>query len=245
NGTGPFRLEKRESEVAATRLTKNPSWWGIAEKRFEGNVDEILYRPVKSDATRMAALVTGELDFVLDPPLQDIARLRKDPKLKIIEGNENRVIFLAMDQHSEELKYSNVKGRNPLKDLRVRQALYQAIDVEALRTQVMRGQSMPTGAMVPSPAGSDASLEPRPLPFDPAQARALLAEAGYPTGFDLGLDCPNNRYLNDERICTALAGMLAKVNVRVRLAVMPRAQFFQKVDHFDFSMHLYGWGGAP
>ncbi len=149
NGTGPFRFVSWEPEVKTT-LRKNPDWWGIAAGRFEGNVDEIVYRPIKSDPTRMAALVTGEIDFVLDPPLQDVARLKANPQVRILEGPENRVIFLVMEQMRDELKYASVKGKNPLKDLRVRQALYSAIDVEAIRTQVMRGQSAPTGSMVPA-----------------------------------------------------------------------------------------------
>ena len=243
NGTGPYVLVRREAEVATTHR-KNPAWWGLAAGLFEGNVDAIIYRPIKSDATRMAALLSGELDFVLDPPLQDVPRLRNDRGIRIVEGPENRVIFLVLDQASEELKYASVKGRNPLKDLRVRQALYHAIDVEALRAQVMRGQARPTGSMVPTAARSFPALEPRLLPHDPARARALLKEAGYPDGFEIGLLCPNNRYVNDERICVALTAMLARVGVRVRLTSLPRAQFFQKVDNFDFDMHLYGWGGA-
>ena len=243
NGTGPFMLVKREAEVA-TVLRKNPRWWGIAAGRFDGNVDEIVYRPIKSDATRMAALLSGEIDLVLDPPLQDIPRLRSSKNVRIIEGAENRVIFLVMDQERAELKYSSVKGRNPLKDLRVRQAFYMAIDIEAIRRQVMRGQSLPTGAMIPAAHRSFPDLEPRLLPHDPERARKLLAEAGYAQGFELGLLCPNNRYVNDERICTAIAGMLAKIGVRVSLTALPRAQFFQKVDQFDITMHLYGWGGA-
>jgi peptide/nickel transport system substrate-binding protein len=225
-------------------LRKNPKWWGLAEKRFEGNVDEIVYRPIKSDVTRMAALVSGEIDFVLDPLLNDLPRLRQNPAIEVIEGPENRVIFLVMDQKRGELKYSNVKGKNPLQDLRVRQALYLAIDIDAIQKQVMRGQSRPTGSMVPTAAMSFPEIEPRLLPHDAARARKLLAEAGYPEGFELGLTCPNNRYVNDERICTALAAMFAKVGVRVNVNAMPRAQFFQKVDQFDISMHLYGWGGA-
>ena len=242
NGTGPYTLVKREQEIA-TVLRKNPAWWGLADQRFEGNVDEVVYRPIKSDATRMAALVSGELDLVLDPPLQDIARLKADRGIRVIEGAENRVIFLVMDQSRNELKYSSVKGANPLKDLRVRQALYMAIDVEAIQRQVMRGQSLPTGAMIPTERRSFPEIEPRLLPHDAARAKKVLAEAGYPGGFDLGLDCPNNRYVNDERICTAIAGMFAKIGVKVRLNTLPRAHFFQKVDQFDISMHLYGWGG--
>jgi peptide/nickel transport system substrate-binding protein len=243
NGTGPYMLARREAEIA-TVLKKNPRWWGIAEGRFDGNVDEVVYRPIKSDATRMAALLSGELDMVLDPPLQDVARLKADPALRVIEGPENRVIFLVMDQDRDELKYSSVKGRNPLKDLRVRQAFYMAIDVEAIRRQVMRGQALPTGAMIPAAHRSFPDLEPRLFAHDAARAKRLLAEAGYADGFEIGLLCPNNRYVNDERICTAIAGMLAKVGVRVKLTALPRAQFFQRVDNFDVTMHLYGWGGA-
>ena len=247
NGTGPFTLVKRESEVV-TILKKNPDWWGLREgtgdRRFEGNVDEIVYRPIKSNATRMAALVSGEIDLVQDPALQDVPRLKRDPGVRIVEGPENRVIFLVMDQGRDELKYSDVKGKNPLKDLRVRKALYQAIDVRAIRDQVMRGLSVPTGAMIPAPASVFPELEPRLLPHDLAAAKMLLAQAGYPNGFSLGLLCPNDRYVNDERICTAIASMLAKVGVKIQLSTMPRAQFFQHVDNYDHSMHLYGWGGA-
>ncbi|HEX4763080.1 MAG TPA: ABC transporter substrate-binding protein [Usitatibacter sp.] len=243
NGTGPYILVKRDAEVA-TLMKKNPRWWGLAEGRFEGNVDEMVYRPIKSDATRMAALLTGEIDLVLDPPLQDVPRLRSNQALRVVEGVENRVVFFVMDQAGTELKYSNVKGRNPLKDLRVRQALYQAIDIQAIRKQVMRGVALPTGAMIPTLGRSFPELEPRLLPFDPDAARRKLAEAGYPDGFELGVLCPNNRYVNDERICTAVAAMFAKVGVRARVTALPRAQFFQKVDQLDISMHMYGWGGA-
>jgi peptide/nickel transport system substrate-binding protein len=109
---------------------------------------------------------------------------------------------------------------------------------------VMRGLSLPTGAMVPTAARSFPEIEPRLLPYDVAAARQRLAEAGYPDGFEVGLTCPNNRYVNDERICTALAAMFAKVGVRLNVSAMPRAQFFQKVDQLDISIHLYGWGGA-
>ena len=244
NGTGPYVLAPWDSDSKVV-LRRNPKWWGIAEGLFEGNVDEMVYLPVRSDATRMAALVSGEIDFVLDPPLQDVARLKGDARVRILEGLENRVVFLAMDQSGDALKYSDVKGRNPMRDLRVRQALYEAIDVEAIRAQVMRGQSQPTGSMVPAPSNAPPAHEPRPLPFDVARARKLLAEAGYPDGFGLQLLCPNNRYVNDERICTAIAAMWAKVGVKASLSIIPRAQFFQRVDNFDFAVHLYGWGGAP
>jgi peptide/nickel transport system substrate-binding protein len=244
NGTGPFRLISREPEVK-TVLAKNTEWWGIKAGRFEGNVTDVRYLPIKSDATRMSALITGEVDFVLDPPLQDIPRLKREPRVKIIEGPENRVIFLGMDQGRDELAHSNVRGRNPFKDARVRHAITHAIDIEAIRTQVMRGFSQPTGSIiVPASFGYRREQEGR-LPFDVERARNLLREAGYASGFEVTMDCPNNRYVNDERICTAIAAMLARVGIQLRVIGLPRAQFFQKLERRDSSFFLYGWGGAP
>src|SRR5438270_11217123 len=108
----------------------------------------MVYTPIKSDATRVSALLSGDVDLVTDLPTQDVERLRKDPKLKVLDGAEARTVFLAMDQHNDELKYSSVKGKNPLKDERVRKALNAAIDREALKPVTMRALSSPTGLMV-------------------------------------------------------------------------------------------------
>jgi peptide/nickel transport system substrate-binding protein len=213
--TGPYILTGREAGVMTTHR-RNPDWWGLEEGRFEGNAETIEYRQITNAATRMAALKSGELDFVLDPPMQDIARLRDDASLKVWEGFETRVIFLGFDQARDELLYSNVKGRNPFKDRRVRQALWQAIDTQALKSQVMRGLSIPTAIALPDPAGSGLpdSMEKRPA-YDPAAAKRLLADAGYPNGFGFTLTCPNNRYINDEKICIALAAMWARAGQRL------------------------------
>jgi len=149
-GTGPFILVQRDPDVKST-FKKNPNWWGLKDKRFEGNVDEIVYTPVKEGNTRMSALLAGNLDFVLDPPVQDIDKLKQDKAIKVYEGRENRIIFLQMDQARPELLYSNVKGKNPFKDVRVRKAFYQAIDVDAINKSVMRGLSVPTAVNLPNP----------------------------------------------------------------------------------------------
>jgi peptide/nickel transport system substrate-binding protein len=240
NGTGPFRLVSRQTGIK-TSFKRNPSWWG----RFEGNVQDIVYTPIGNDATRLAALVSGEIDFVLDPAPRDIARLRSTAGVKIIDGPENRLIFLGMDQQRDELLYGSVKNKNPFKDLRVRQALYHAIDIETIRTKLMNGQSVPTGGLTPSPQGAfnDPALESR-LPFDLAKARALMADAGWPDGFEVTLDCPNNRYVNDEELCIALAGMWAQLKVKVKVNAMQRSLYFPKLEKFDTSLYLLGWGGA-
>jgi peptide/nickel transport system substrate-binding protein len=242
NGTGPWILVSREPGIR-TVLKRNVDWWGAREGRAPGNVSEVTYTQVSADATRTAALLSGQVDFVLDPPPQDLRRLEEGKTIKVIRGQENRVVFFGFDQSRDELLYSSVKGRNPFKDARVRTAVYQAIDIEAIRTRIMRSASLPTGGITPSILASNPDAEKR-LPYDPARAKQLLTDAGYPNGFDVTLDCPNNRYINDEEICLAVAAMLAKIGIQTKVTTMPRATYFPKLEKFDTSMYMLGWGGA-
>jgi peptide/nickel transport system substrate-binding protein len=237
NGTGAFILRAREPDVK-TVLVANSNWWG----KRDSNVTEVVYTPIQQDATRISALISGEIDLVLDPPVQDVGSLKANPALKVVEGNENRTIFLAMDQGRNELQYSNVKGKNPFKDVRVRQAMLLTVDINAIQKTVMRGLSLPTMSMIaPQVRGYSKDLEKRPA-VDIAKAKKLMADAGYPNGFEVTLDCPNNRYINDERICTAIAGMLSKIDIKIKLNSMPRVTYFPKIQNIDSSFHLYGWG---
>jgi peptide/nickel transport system substrate-binding protein len=240
NGTGPYQLVSRQPDVKTT-YKKFDGWWN----KHEGNVTTVTFTPIKADATRVAALVSGEIDFILDPPPQDVERLEKTPNIKVINGVENRIIFIGMDQARDELQYSNVKGKNPFKDKRVRQALYQAIDIESMKTKLMRGQAFPTGGITVSPLGAfnDPAIEKR-LPYDVAAAKKLMADAGYAQGFEVTLHCPNNRYINDEKICQALAAMWAQINVKIKLDAQPRAIHFPRLEKLDTSMYMLGWGGA-
>ncbi len=241
-GTGPFKLVSFEPGVKMLH-TRNPTWWGLAEKRFEGNIETLEYRPITADATRMAALKSGEVDLVLDPSPQDISRLKEDRDLKVWEGDEYRIISIALDQARDELLYADVKGKNPFKDRRVRQAMYQAIDANAIKAQVMRGLATPTGILTPNPKGEGipAALDKR-LPYNTDAAKKLLAEAGYPNGFGFTLHCPNDRYINDEKICVALAGMWARIGLNVKVDAMPKAQYFGRTPKKEFSACLQGWG---
>ncbi len=214
NGTGPFMLKSREVDIK-TVFVANPNWWGAKTKK--GNVTEVVYTPIKSDATRTAALLSGEIDFLLDPVPQDIARLKQTSSIKVIEGAENRTIFIGMDQFRDELQYSDVKGKNPFKDVRVRQALYHAIDIEAIKKAVMRGSSDPTGSIIQRAVLGWTPASHERLPYDEKKAKELLTAAGYPNGFAVTLDCPNNRYINDEEICKALVSMWAKHRTQGRL----------------------------
>ena len=239
NGTGPYMIKGWEPDKQIV-FEHHKGWWG----KLDGNVTSVTYTPIKSDATRVSALLAGDVDLVTDLPVQDVERLRKSPNTKVLDGHEVRTIFIGMDQHNDELKYSDVKGKNPFKDVRVRQALNMAVDREAIKRVVMRGLSIPAGIMVAPGVHGHAKDIDVVMKFDPNGAKKLLAEAGYPNGFEFTLDCPNNRYVNDERICQALVGMWAKAGVRVKLNSMPFANFIPKILNFDSSAYLLGWGVA-
>ena len=240
-GTGPFRLVSREPD-RRTVLERNPAWWD----RPEHNIERAELNIIANDATRVAALLSGEVDFVYTVPPQDVDRISRSPGVRIIQGPELRTIYLGMDQARPELLKSDVKGRNPFQDVRVRRALYQAIDVQAIHRTVMRGQSRPTGLLWGPGVNGFREEDDRRLPLDIEGARRLLAEAGYPNGFGVTLDCPNDRYVNDEAICTAIVAMLARIGVRVTLAAQTRARFFAEVNapRFNTSFYLLGWTPA-
>src|SRR3954469_13820190 len=237
NGTGPYIIKGWEPDKRIV-MTANKDWWS----KNDGNVSDVVYTPIKSDATRVSALLSGEVDLVTDLPTQDVERLRKEANLKILDGHEVRTIFIGMDQHNDELKYANVKGKNPFKDVRVRHALNLAVDREAIRKVTMRGLSLPAGIMVaPGVHGYSKDIDILPK-YDPAAAKKLLAEAGYPNGFEFTRDCPNGRYVNDEKICQALVGMWARAGLKVRLNAMPFSNFIPKILNFDSSAYMLGWG---
>ncbi len=239
NGTGPFMLKTREPSVK-TVLVANPGWWG----KRDGNVTELVYTPIASDPTRMAALLSGEIDLVTDPAPQDIARFTGNADFKVYSGLENRVLFFGMDQYRDALEGSNITDRNPFKDARVREAFFKAIDIDLLQSKIMRGQSVATGCLTTAPVGClDPALEPHP-PADVAGAKRLMAEAGYPNGFELTLTCPNDRYINDRDICIAAVGMLARIGVTLKVDAMPKTVYFPKLEKHEISMYLLGWGGA-
>jgi peptide/nickel transport system substrate-binding protein len=178
NGTGAYRILSWTPEQRVM-MARHDGWW---DKRT-GNVSQVVYTPIKSDATRVAALLSGDVDLLTDLPTQDVARLRADKKLKVVDGPEVRTIYLAPDMGSPELKHSSIKGKNPFADKRVRQALSMAIDREAIKRNIMRGLSIPAGIMVaPGVNGHTKELDV-PVKTDVAAAQKLLAAAGYPNGF--------------------------------------------------------------
>ena len=243
NGSGPFKITLREQDVR-TVLEKNNDWWGD-DSTF--NVDTIELLPIANDATRVAALLSGEIDYTNVVPVQDIERIKSSSGHNVKMTPQNRTIFFGMDQGSAELNSSNIKGKNPFADKRVRLAMYHALDMEAIKDKVMRGQSAPAGIITaPGVNGHTAERDQR-MPYDPEMSKKLLAEAGYPDGFDVTLDCPNDRYINDEAICVAAIGMFAKIGVNVTLDAKTKSQHFSEVKEGDANgmtsdMYMLGWG---
>ena len=239
-GTGPFMLKERVPDVR-TVLVPNPNWWD----KPQHNITEAIFNRIQNESTRVAALLSGEIDFIYTVPPQDVERIGNTPGLKIIKTPELRTVFLGMDQARDELLESNVKGKNPFKDIKVREAFYRAIDINAIKNKVMRGFSQPTAEMVgPGVNGFDPALNERPA-NDPVKTKALLTEAGYPDGFEVGMDCPNDRYVNDEALCQAVVAMLAKVGVKIDLLAQTRVKYFAKINPPDYSTSFYMLGWTP
>src|SRR5437660_5093879 len=239
-GTGPFMLKERKAGER-TVLVPNPGWWD----KPTHNITEVIFTPVANPATRVAALKAGDIDMTYEVPPADTESLKKDANINVLEGPETRIVYLGMDQERPELLESNIKGKNPFKDKRVREAIHRSIDVDAIKRTVMRGQSYPTNLMVaPGINGYMKDLDKRPALLKPDEAKKLLADAGYPNGFEVGMDCPNDRYVNDEAICQAVTAMLARVGVKVNLLAQPKAKYFAKIlvsGGYDTSFFLLGW----
>ncbi len=238
NGTGPYILVSRESDVRTT-LKRNPQWWGWKSGLGKSNVDEVVFTPIRQDATRMAALLSGDVDMVYSLAPQDVEHV-KQAGAKVYQRAETRTIYLGLDQFRDELLESDVKGKNPFKDHRVRLALYKAIDEDTIVAKIMKGAATPATAMVTQDiTGYDPNFQR--LGYDPDASRKLLAEAGYPEGFSIGFDCPNDRYVNDAQICAAIVSMWARVGIKANLVTRPKSQHFPKVLSRQTTTYMGGW----
>lgn len=242
NGTGPFVLSKFEPGGRIV-MTRNPNWWGF--ERYPHNIDRIEYTPITGTQERLGALLDGTIDLLTDPPLRALEQIEGTSGLKLEKATELRTIFLSLDQASDALRSSDVTGSNPFKDSRVRRAIYQAIDIESIHEQVMNGLSVPAGMIIqPGINGYEAALDER-LPYDREDAKSLLAEAGYPDGFSVTLDCPNNRYINDEAVCNAIASQLGWIGIDVDVNAQPKDRHFRKVKNGRSDFFLSSWASVP
>jgi peptide/nickel transport system substrate-binding protein len=239
NGTGAYKLVSREPDVK-TVLAVNDNYWGVGE--FPMEVTEIIYTPIQNAATRVAAMLSGEVDFIQDVPVQDLQRVGNTDGLDVRTAPQNRVIFFGMNQGAEDLATDNVDGVNPMADVRVRRAMSMAINRDAIKQIVMRGQSEPAGMIAPPFVNGWTAEMDGASKTDLAAAKALMTEAGYGDGFSIQLDCPNDRYVNDESICQASVGMLAQIGVKVNLDAKPKAQHFPLINNLQTDFYMLGWG---
>jgi len=236
NGTGPFKITERTVDVR-TVFEPNADYWD----KTTHNLTKITMTPIQQAATRVAALLSGEIDMMFPAPLQDIDRINSNPGTRVISGPELRTIFIGMDQFREKALGTNTE-KNPFKDERVRKAVYQAIDIELIKTRIMRGLADPTSIMI-SPKLFPLADQIKRHPYDPEAAKKLLAEAGYPNGFETRFDCTNDRYVNDAQICQAVTAMLARVGIKATMRAYPNAQYFADIARpkQDFAIYLLGW----
>jgi len=237
NGTGPFTLSGRDPGVE-TRLVPNATWWDTANH----NITEAVFTPIGNSATGLAALLSGEIDFIQPIPLQDVAQVESRDGFKVLEGEETRVIMFGFGHEHDTLLYStDVTDKNPFQDPRVRLAAAHAIDIAAIDRVIMRGKIEAASQLVPEGiSGYSEANSDRPA-YDPARAKALLAEAGYPDGFSFGLKCTNDRYINDEALCRAAASMFAAVGLNAALTTGPVRDYWTQLREDDFDMYLLGW----
>ncbi|WP_454692411.1 ABC transporter substrate-binding protein [Achromobacter aloeverae] len=235
-GTGPYKFVswKRGAEIV---LARNDNYWG--KKPLW---DKVIYRPMSNAASRVAALLAGDVDLIEDPPTDDLPKLKADKKLHIEETPSVRVMYVAMDQYAEPSPgITGTNGKNPLKDKRVREALSLAINRQALVDRVMGGVALPAGNLLPYPmfgASKDHSKAPK---ADLDKAKALLKEAGYPDGFGITLGAPSGRYVNDAKVAQAIASMWTRVGVKTNVDASAPPVFFKKRDSYEYSAYLAGW----
>ena len=239
NGTGPYSVVSREQDVK-TVLKLFDGYWGKGQAPL--GIESINYVTIKKDETRVAALLSGEVDLVQDMPVQDIDRVQKTQGLKVNLGQENRSIFLGMDMGSPDLKSDDVQGKNPFADKRVRQAINMAIDRDGIRRAVMRNQSKPSGMIIgPFVNGYSEEFGKAPA-VSVDKAKALLAEAGYANGFSIAFHCPNDRYVSDEGICQAVVPMLARIGIKANLISQSKTKHFPAIQNGETEFYLLGWG---
>ena len=239
-GTSALIL-RENTPGSAIRLARHDGWWG---PRLPW--DEVVLRMVTDDGARLAALLSGDLDIIEALPSQSAGRVRQNQRFHVIRGISSRVTYLGFDFHRDVTPFATSADgrpleRNPFKDLRVRQALNLAINRQAIVERVMEGDAVAASQFLPKgqPGTSDRLDVPA---YDPARARALLAEAGYPQGFRLTVHGPNDRYINDAKVVQAVAQMFTRIGIETRAEVMPWATYASRNPRGEFSLYFSAWG---
>jgi peptide/nickel transport system substrate-binding protein len=242
NGTGPFVLDSFEPR-GGWIMVRNPDWWGSSA--YPHNIDRVVHVP-KADPQNVAALLDGEIDLLQTVPYSALDQIRRHPGLKFAYRTKLHTLFFAPDQGSAELRSSNIKGRNRFKDKRVRQAMAYALDMQSALHDLMGELFIPAG-MVAAPGvnGYIPELD-QPPARAPERAKALLAEAGYPNGFSVTLDCANDWRDDEIAECKAAAEQLQGVGIAVAVNFMSTDEYDAKVTRDRQSdFRIDGWHMEP
>lgn len=239
-GTGPYKYKEYVPGEKIV-LTRNEDYWG--EKP---DVKEVEFRFISNNATRVAALLAGDVDVIDTVPTIDADSLAARDGIRVVSTAGVRNIYLFLDQGREETPFvvdnnGQPFDKNPLLDVKVRTALSMAINRTALVAAVMNGQASPSGQLLPEGVMGHVD-ELTPLEYDAEGARALLAEAGYPDGFRITLHGPNDRYINDAEVVQAVAQMWTRIGVKTTVDTMPSNVYFTRAGKTEFSAGLLGWG---
>lgn len=225
SGTGPFILVDRELG-SRMELKRNPNYW---DTESIGNVDKIILTPIRADSTRLAALLSGDVDFIFPVSPIDIERTKKIKGIQLVTLPSTRILLLHMNQ----------QRRKEFKDIRVRKAINLAINQALIVEKILKGYATPAGQLSPDRfLGHLNNLEPE---YDLTKALALMKEAGYEKGFRISMMAPNNRYMNDEKVAQAITAMLSRINITVDLKTLPKAQYFKEFDNRSADMMMLGW----
>lgn len=234
NGTGPFQITARQPDLS-TVLEPHAGWWD----EVEHNLTRVEMTPIQNSATALAALLSGDVDFINPVPIQDAARLQGNPDVKVIQGIEARVIMLGFDQQPGAAE-SGQGASDMFLDARAREAVAKAVNVPAILQTIMRGNAEVASQLVSPAMRGYSDAQAAPYDYDPEAARALAAEAGL-TGQTISFKCPNDRYLNDEAVCQAVTAMLAQAGMDVSLDAMPVSNYWPELRADNFDMYLLGW----
>jgi peptide/nickel transport system substrate-binding protein len=247
-GTGPYKfVEWKKGDRIV--IEPNPTYFGEKAKW-----SKVILRPIPSAPARVAALLAGDVDMIDNVPTTDVAQLKKDKKVALSSGISNRIIYLHMDQFRDQSPFITDKNgqplkKNPLKDVRVRKAISKMINRDAIVSRVMEGQAIPAGQFLPD-GFFGVSTKLKPEKQDMEGAKKLLKEAGYPNGFSLTIHGPNDRYVNDAKICEVVAQMLTRGGIPTKVVTMPSSVFFNRASSGgpdktpEFSLILVGWGSG-
>jgi peptide/nickel transport system substrate-binding protein len=243
-GTGQYKFVEWKPGNSIV-IERNPDYWGD-----KADFERIEVKPIKSDPSRVAALLAGDVDFIDNVPTTDIEHLKSQDNIALAQGISNRIIYLHMDRFRDDSPFiTGTNSKNPLNDLKVRQAISKAINRDLIVERVMEGVAIPAGQLLPEGMfGTTDKLKPEP--YDPEAAKKLLADAGYPDGFGMTIHGPNDRYINDAKILQAVGQMLTRVGLDIKVETLPQNVFFKAASSGGpdntpkFSFILVGWGSG-